>query len=100
MTRTVRAEMGVLDRAPFVTPGAAFVVFLMVVWLAVFAPYAGGYFFLFDDYAQLDFVSDHSYADILVTPGYGNFRPGAYLFWKTWLVLFGVAKPSAFSPPY
>ena len=75
----------------------AFVALLMVVWLAVFAPYAASYFFLFDDYAQLDFVSSHSYADILVTPEYGNFRPGAYLFWKTWLVLFGVGAPSAFA---
>lgn len=90
-------KSGVLERASFGTPGAAFVALLMVVWLAVFAPYAASYFFLFDDYAQLDFVSSHSYADILVTPEYGNFRPGAYLFWKTWLVLFGAGKPSAFA---
>ena len=97
MSHSVRGESGVPDRTSFVTPGAAFVVFLLVVWFAVFAPYAGSYFFLFDDYAQLDFVSEHSYADILVTPEHGNFRPGAFLFWKTWLVLFGVGKPSAFS---
>ena len=76
---------------------AAFVVLLVVVWLAVFAPYAGGYFFLFDDYAQLDYVASHSYADMLVTPQHGQFRPGAFLFWKTWLMLFGLGKPSAFS---
>jgi hypothetical protein len=80
-----------------VTSGAAFVVVLVLVWLAVFAPYARSYFFLFDDYAQLDFVAGHSYADILVTPEHGNFRPGAFLFWKTWFLLFGVEKPSAFS---
>src|SRR5688500_19038948 len=88
---------GVLGRASFGAAGAAFVALLMVVWLAVLAPYAASYFFLFDDYAQLDFVSSHSYADILVTPEYGNFRPGAYLFWKTWLVLFGVGAPSVFA---
>ena len=97
MSHSVRGESGVPDRTSFVTPGAAFVVFLLVVWVAVFAPYASSYFFLFDDYAQLDFVSEHSYADILVTPEHGNFRPAAFLFWKTWLVLFGIGKPSAFS---
>ena len=97
MSHSVRGESGVPDRTSFVTPGAAFVVFLLVVWFAVFAPYASSYFFLFDDYAQLDFVSEHSYADILVTPEHGNFRPAAFLFWKTWLVLFGVGRPSAFS---
>src|SRR5688572_11442707 len=97
MSHSVRGESGVPERTSFVTPGAAFVVFLLVVWFAVFAPYAGGYFFLFDDYAQLEFVSEHSYTDILVTPEHGNFRPVAFLFWKTWLVLFGVGKPSAFS---
>ena len=69
----------------------------MVVWLAVFAPYARGYFFLFDDYAQLDFLSSRSYADVLTSPAYSTFRPVAYLFWKTWLVLFGIGKPFAFA---
>ena len=75
----------------------AFVALLVVVWLAIFAPYAGSYFFLFDDYAQLDYLARHSYADILVTPQHGNFRPGAFLFWKTWLTLFGIGKPYAFA---
>ena len=79
------------------TPGAAFVALLSVVWLTVFGPYAGSYFFLFDDYAQLDFVSSHSYGDILVVPEHANFRPTAFLFWKTWLALFGIGNPSAFS---
>ena len=59
MSHSVRGETGVPDRTSFVTPGLAFVVFLLVVWVAVFAPYASSYFFLFDDYAQLDFVSEH-----------------------------------------
>ena len=78
-------------------PGAAFLGFLTVVWFAVFGPYACDYFFLFDDYAQIDFVSSHSYAEILTVPAHNNFRPGAFLFWKTWLVLFGIWKPSAFA---
>ena len=69
----------------------------MVVWLAVFGPYARTYFFLFDDYAQIDFVSSHSYAEILTLPAHDNFRPGAFLFWKTWLVLFGAWNASAFA---
>lgn len=86
-----------LNLASIVTPAVAFFLLLVVVWLVIFAPYAGSYFFLFDDYAQLDFVFPHSYRDILVTPAHGNFRPVAFLFWKTWLVLFGIDKPSAFS---
>src|SRR5688572_19667888 len=88
---------GLRNRTSWATPGAAFVVFLAVVWVAVFGPYARSYFFLFDDYAQIDFVASRSYAEILTVPAHDNFRPGAFLFWKTWYALFGVGQPSAFS---
>ncbi len=67
------------------------------VAIFIFFPYASSYFFIFDDYAQLDFVSRHSYKDLLVLSEHGNYRPIAFIFWKTWFYLAGVQNPWFFS---
>jgi hypothetical protein len=78
--------------APF-----AFILLLAVVMAALFVPYATRYFFIFDDYAQLDLVSRFSFWEILQNPQHGNYRPTAFLFWKSWLMTFGIDHPFAFS---
>lgn len=67
------------------------------VLVFIFVPYAYHYFYLFDDYAQLDFVAHHSFIEIFRSPAHGNYRPVAFLFWKTGLILFGIGRPTGFS---
>ena len=78
-------------------PLALFGVFAAAVGAAIFAPYARSYFFFFDDFHLLDYAAHHSLAETFITTQHGNYRPAAFLFWKTWLRLFGVAVPAAFS---
>jgi hypothetical protein len=85
------------ERGTFSAARIAFGVFLVAVVAVIFVPYAASYFFIFDDYAQLDFVASHTVGEILVTPEHGNFRPVAFLFWNLWLESFGIGRPWAFS---
>lgn len=71
--------------------------FWMAAFFMLFLPYASHYFYLFDDFAQLDYVAHHSFREIFVTSQHRNYRPIAFLFWKACLEIFGIGNPSAFS---
>ena len=72
-------------------------VLLGVVYVWLYASFASGYFFLFDDFALIGTVETTSWQDILTSALFGFYRPALFLVTKVVFVWAGWTYPAAYA---